>query len=216
MVNSAQDALAAWQQAWKLFIRECRQVLGSELHYQAMIYHAMRTHGKVPLAQIGMNVKMLVRNPRTAYFKQLAENRHKDYQIGYEPVPDVVVFAPGVKGDWRRRKSFDGITHKSPHTFVLLEMEIKASERYRGRVTLGEIQQDILKLVAHREEINLAKKRLRMQMPEIHLVVVVVDTAPGQDERMTKRALASAQSFASDQRVHFCYVSPDNDIFQAP
>lgn len=44
--------------AWPHIITECRQALGSELYYQAVVYHCLRAHGHVPIGQLGMNVKM--------------------------------------------------------------------------------------------------------------------------------------------------------------
>ena len=49
---------------------ECRAVLGGELHYQAMAYHALRMAG-VPLAQVGMNVKQWIAEPTSELFRQL-------------------------------------------------------------------------------------------------------------------------------------------------
>jgi len=66
-MNNQADAKEALMRAWPSIVRECRQVLGSELHYQAMIYHCLRHYGKVPIDQIGMNVKMSINKPKTNY-----------------------------------------------------------------------------------------------------------------------------------------------------
>lgn len=54
------DALSALRRAWSPFVAECRSVLGSELHYQALLYHCLRTYGGVPSQQLGMNVKIWI------------------------------------------------------------------------------------------------------------------------------------------------------------
>jgi len=57
-IETREDALEAFRRAWLRFVIECRSVLGSELHYQALLYHCLRTYGKVPSRQLGMNVKI--------------------------------------------------------------------------------------------------------------------------------------------------------------
>ena len=48
MDNMSQaEALEALTQSWPRIVDECRGVLGSELHYQAVIYHCLRRVGKV-------------------------------------------------------------------------------------------------------------------------------------------------------------------------
>ena len=59
-MQTRDDALGALQRAWPPFVAECRSVLGSELHYQALLYHCLRAHGSVPSRQLGMNVKMWI------------------------------------------------------------------------------------------------------------------------------------------------------------
>jgi hypothetical protein len=49
MITKREDALAAIDKAWPTICEECLSVLGGELHYQAMIYHALRSAGGVPL-----------------------------------------------------------------------------------------------------------------------------------------------------------------------
>jgi hypothetical protein len=78
-------------------------VLGSELHYHAMIYHSLRTVGNVPLGQLGMNVKMWIDDPVSELFLTLDRRKHQNYQGGFEPIPDVVIFNPSINLDWRRR-----------------------------------------------------------------------------------------------------------------
>lgn len=123
-------------------------MLGSEQHYQAMVYHCLRLYGKVPLQQLAMNVKIWILHPTTEWFKQLDERKHPDYQGGFEPIPEVVLFSTGINKDWRRRNN--GNTAKN----ILLAVEIKASERKGNRLRAGEISKDMKKLHALREEVR--------------------------------------------------------------
>ncbi len=59
-IGTRDDALEAFKQAWPPFVAECRSVLGSELHYQALLYHCLRVYGQAPLGQLGMNVKIWI------------------------------------------------------------------------------------------------------------------------------------------------------------
>ena len=122
-MNNITEAREALMSAWPQIISECRSVLGSELHYQAMIYHNLRVVG-VPANQLGMNVKMYITECKTDLFKELDLRKHEDYRGGFEPIPDVVIFSRMVKGDWRRRKR--EITLRT----MLLAIEVKASERH--------------------------------------------------------------------------------------
>ena len=74
-MHTVEDALTALDLAWPKIKFECLSVLGSELHYQAMIYHLLREHGKVPVEQLGMNVKMWIANPVSLLFQQLAQKK---------------------------------------------------------------------------------------------------------------------------------------------
>ena len=76
-MNSIDDAIRSIRVAWPGIIDDCCEVLGSELHYQAMIYHRLRTDGQIPVAQLGMNVPMYLANPVTPYFQDLIEKRKK-------------------------------------------------------------------------------------------------------------------------------------------
>ena len=82
------DALDALKRAWPRFVGECRSVLGSELHYQALLYHCLRTHGEVPSRQLGMNVKMWITDVVSDLFRKLDEKKHPDYRGGFEPIPE--------------------------------------------------------------------------------------------------------------------------------
>ncbi|UYM15984.1 hypothetical protein [Endozoicomonas euniceicola] len=151
-------------------------MLGSELHYQAMIYHCLRTAGAVPIDQLGMNVKIWISNPISPLFQALDKKKHEDYQGGFEPIPDIVIFSPEIRGDWRRRN------RKRTLVDTLLAIEVKASERANGRLRPGEIISDIEKLAAHREEVRHHKKNM-------YPVMLVIDSTPEATERMTNHAI---------------------------
>lgn len=65
MMETATDAIGRLRRAWPQVVVECRDVLGSELHYQAVVYHCLRDSGSVPRRQIGMNVKQWITLPVT-------------------------------------------------------------------------------------------------------------------------------------------------------
>ncbi len=169
-------------------------MFGSELHYQAMVYHCLRVHGPVPVSQIGMNVKMWINDPVSELFRRLDLRKHKDFRGGFEPIPDVCLFSETIASDWRRRN------FEKTMAALLLVIEVKASERAGGRLRLGEITRDILKLMAHSEE---SRKRGGSFVP----VMMVIDTAPLEEERMTAWAVTESQNAARDAGVAFLYVS---------
>lgn len=198
-MKSQHEAAAALIRAWPKIVEETRLVLGSELHYQAMVYHCLRLHGSIPLSQIGMNVKMWISDPVSELFQVLDRRKKEIYQGGFEPIPDVCLFSEAVAGDWRRR------SYEKTMESLLLAIEVKASERAAGRLRLGEITSDILKLQAHREE---ARGRRGDFIP----VMMVIDTAPIPKERMTPASLAESQLLAREAKVEFLYVSQENQI----
>lgn len=185
--------------AWPHIVKECRLALGSELHYQAVVYHCLRAHGAVPAQQLGMNVKMWIANPVSDLFKQLDERKHQNFRGGFEPIPDVCLFSSPVGGDWRRRNRDKTLAS------LLLAIEIKASERHNGRLRVGEIVDDIKKIAAHRQE---ASAKGSTFLP----VVMVIDTAPDAVERMTPESLRNSQTAAHDHNVGFMYISPTNEM----
>ncbi|CAA9464383.1 MAG: hypothetical protein AVDCRST_MAG25-1324 [uncultured Rubrobacteraceae bacterium] len=189
--------------AWPFIVAECRRVLGSELHYQAVVYYCLRLHGEVPLEQLGMNVKMWIDNPVSELFRQLDLKKHEHYRGGFEPIPDVCLFSTRVEGDWRRRK------RKETLETLLLAIEIKASERANSRLGPGEIIRDIMKVAAHREE---AEARGSSFSP----VVMVIDTAPEHSEQMTFYGLRESEARAREVPVGFLYVSPSDEINTLP
>ena len=184
--------------AWPHIVTECRQALGSELHYQAVVYHCLRAHAQVPFGQLGMNVKMWITNPVSELFKDLDIRKHEDFRGGFEPIPDVCLFSPRVGADWRRRNR--EVTLAS----LLLAIEVKASERQNGRLRIGEIVNDIKKVAAHHQE---AKARGSSFLP----VVMVIDTAPDAAERMTPASIELSQTSARELSVGFMYASPTTE-----
>lgn len=72
--------------AWPKLVVECRQVLAGELHYQAMVYHVLRSAG-VPLPQLRMNVKQGIADVVSPHFKLLDERKHPSFRGGFEPIP---------------------------------------------------------------------------------------------------------------------------------
>ncbi len=97
-MHDARDAAALLLKAWPSIVRECRETLGSELFYQAVIYHNLRQVG-VPLRQMGMNVKMWIDDPVSELFRELDLKKHEGFRGGFEPIPDVALFSPAVSAD---------------------------------------------------------------------------------------------------------------------
>lgn len=194
MIKSAQDALDALDAAWPTICSECRLVLGSELHYQAMVYHALRKSG-VPLEQIGMNVKQWIPKIQSETFQRLALRKHEKYQEGYEPIPDIVIFSAAVGGDWRRR-NFE-ITLSS----MLVAIEIKASERAGKRLSRAEVLTDIRKLSAQQQEVQ-------HRGANFHPIMMIIDTAPIAAERMAPQTIEEARAAARMHRVEWRYFDP--------
>ena len=146
-----------------------------------------------------MNVKMYIANPVSQLFRVLDSRKHSDYQGGFEPIPDICLFSQTVQADWRRRNK--AITLAS----LLLAIEVKASERAKGRLRSGEIIGDIEKLAAHRQE---AEAYGASFFP----VMMVIDTDPLANERMTNKSLLASQAKATEHKVGFLYVSPTLEI----
>lgn len=86
------EALAALTRSWPRIIEECRRVLASELHYQAVVYHCLREAGRVPAEQVGMNVKIWISDVVSGHFKAKDLRKPPDFQVGFEPIPDVVIY----------------------------------------------------------------------------------------------------------------------------
>lgn len=197
------DALDALTRARPHFVEECRSVLGSELHYQALLYHCLRAHGQVPSRQLGMNVKIWIAQVVSEYFWKFGEKKRPGYRGGFEPIPDVVIFRPQIAGDWRRRN------YENTLRQMLVAIEVKASERHRGRLLPGEIVNDVLKLEALRIE-------ARHRGSDVLGAVVVVDTAPEAIERMRPEARRLAEEAARERGVCLFYVSPSEESMVMP
>ena len=195
-INYAKKAL---RDSWSNIKDECLAVLGSELHYQAMIYHSLRTVGNVPLGQLGMNVKMWIDDPVSELFQTLDQRKHQNYQGGFEPIPDIVIFNPSINSDWRRRNRQETLLN------MLMAIEVKASERENNRLQPSEIQLDIQKLAAHREEV-IARGS------DVLPVMLIIDSAPMEKERMTSNALSKSQELADSLGVVFMYTSSTIEI----
>jgi hypothetical protein len=194
-MGNSREAVEFLLKAWPSIINECRATLGSDLYYQAVIYHNLRQAG-VPLTQMGMNVKMQIDEPVSKLFRELDLKKHEDYRGGFEPIPDVALFSPSVSADWRRRNN--AVTLSS----LLLTIEVKASERANGRLRSGEVIGDIEKLAAHRDE---AKHR----GSDFYPVMMVIDTASSPKEQMTKYGFDLSIHSAEELSVGFLYLSPE-------
>lgn len=202
-MRSQAEALEALTRSWPRIVEECRGAWGSELHYQALIYHCLRSVGEVPSRQLGMNVKIWITDVLSELFRKLDLKKNEAFRGGFEPIPDFVIFSPEIDGDFRRRNRANTLHH------MLLAAEIKASERFQGRLRPGEIVNDILKLYALREE---ARTRGSDCVP----AVIIVDTAPEEVERMRSYRLGKARDAASESGVCFFYLSPDDEFFDIP
>lgn len=198
-LSTIRHAKQALLLAWPRIMEECLSVLGSELHYQAMVYYCLRTYGQIPASQLGMNVKMWVDNPKTKVFKACDKRKHENYRGGCEPIPDVVIFRPSIRGDWRRR-NFEKTLKR-----MLIAIELKASERSDARLRPGEIIHDIEKLAAHREEV---KHRRSTMYP----VVMVIDSAPEGVERMTSSGIEAILGKGRQLDVGILYCSPTREV----
>jgi len=195
-ILNQEHARAALARAWPTISRECLAVLGSELHYQAMIYFALRTAGAVPVTQLGMNVKQWIPDVQTDMFKKFDLAKNEAFRGGFEPVPDVVIFSPAVEGDWRRRQSEKTLSS------MLLAIEVKASERAGARLSRAELERDVLKLAAHRGEV-------RARGHDFHPVMMVIDSAPTADERVRDDVRESVERLARSMEVEWLYAAPE-------
>lgn len=145
---------------------------------------------------------MYITDPVSEQFKDLVLKRHENFRGGFEPIPDVVLFAPEIDGDFRRRNRVNTLGH------MLLAIEIKASERANNRLTSGGIAKDILKLKAHLEE-------ARARGGDFTPAMMVVDTAPDDNERMRPWALEQIKNEASQCEVHLFYLSPTTQFYES-
>lgn len=194
-ITTKEIARSTIKNAYKSIITDCRNVWGSELHYQAIIYHCLRENGKIPINQLGMNVKIWIDNPSTSLFKSKDLQKKERYRGGFEPIPDIVIFDAKIDGDWRRRN------HENTLKQILYALEIKASERKNNRLGYSEIKADIDKLIALKEEIN------RRYNKEIGIGMLVVDTAKEAHERMKIETLSRLIGYSEQHKVDLGYFS---------
>lgn len=197
------EALGSLSRAWPAFVGECRSVLASELHYQAVLYHCLRVHGLVPSGQLGMNVKVWIEDVVSEDFRARDLRKAEGFRGGFEPIPDVVIFGPEVGGDFRRRNR-ENTLHR-----MLLAVEVKASEREQKRLGPGEIVGDVVKLEALGIE-------ARHKGCEVLGAVVVVDTAPEERERVTPEARRAAEAAARERGICLLYLSPSDESVILP
>ena len=73
-----------------------------------------------------------------------------------------------------------------------------------GRLTFGEIRRDIDKLSAHRQEVVA---RGHDFLP----VMLVLDTAPEDDELMKDSAIEKCKRYAKESGIPFMYCAPTTD-----
>ncbi len=196
MIDTIEQIINTIEISWTQIKEECKLVWGSEQHYQSMIYHCLRQYGKIPLNQLGMNVKMWIDNPKSALFQELDKRKHENFQGGFEPIPDIAIFKLQVNNDWRRRN------YKNTLRNLIYAIEIKASERQDNRLNYSEIEHDIKKLSALRYECKLKKNKIGVAM-------IIVDTADKLTERMTQITLSKIRDYAKNENVSLFYFSQD-------
>lgn len=189
------DAVALIRSAWPMIVDECRAVQAGELHYQAIVCHCLRVAG-CPRGQIGMNVKQWIEAPITDAFRSRAVAKHPDFQTGFEPISDIVLFAPAIAGNWQRRN------HRNTLRHMVCAIEVKASERAGSRLTPGEIGRDIAKLAAHRDEVVYLGGAMAP-------VMMVIDVARQQRERMVPASVDACQQMADAAGVHWFYADAE-------
>ena len=148
-----------------------------------------------------MDVKIWFDNPITSFFRTREYYKNKDYRGGIEPIPDIVLFSPDIKGDFRRRNN------ENTFKCMLMAIEVKASERENSRLMPGEICEDIYKLEALRNE---ARRRRKNFVP----TMVVLDTAPQSQERMTSESLELIVHEAKACNVGLFYLAPESERIQ--
>ncbi len=197
-INDGEAALTAFVRTWPYFVNEAQEVLGSELLYQAVLYHCLRTHGEVPIHQLGMNVKMHIDDVVSPYLKMKAGAR-----AGCESVPDVGIFRTELGADFRRRNYEKTFRH------MLLAIEMKVSENDKTTFQPGKVLGDIAKAAALRTE---ARYRGQDLVP----AMVVVDTAPYEWERLTTYGRREVDKLAEKLGVCLFYVGPEDASAYVP
>jgi len=197
MIETIEQIITSIEHSWQNIVDDCRLVLGSELHYQAMIYYNLRLYGKIPINQIGMNVKIRIDKPKSKLFIDKDKSKHPDFQGHFEPIPDIAIFKTQINSDWRRRN------YKNTFKNLLYAIEIKASERENKRLSYKEITDDIDKLNALQFECKSKKN-------DIGVAIIIIDTAILPDEQMTKDTIEELVIYSKSKNVSFLYLSQEN------
>ncbi|MEJ8802827.1 hypothetical protein [Pontibacter sp. H249] len=201
MIQSPEEVRQAISKCFALVTSECRLILASELHYQAMLYHHLRQTGGIPFNQLGMNVKTTIPGVQNPFLLQKSLTRNTNYQnADIEIIPDITVFTREIDHDWRRRNFANTLKE------TLYSLEVKASERHRGRLRQKEIETDIRKLVAQRAETE------RIYNRRIGVGMFIVDVAPDPGERMKEVTLKYLIESARQQDVGFWYFNQETQI----
>ena len=199
-INHGDAALTAFVRTWPYFVNEAQEVLGSELLYQAVLSHCLRTQGEVPIRQLGMNVKMHIDDVISVHFKSKVNPL---YGNGCESVPDILIGRPGLGADFRRRN------YKNTHRNALLAAEMKVSENDGKTMHPRSVLKDIAKVAAIREE---ALHRGSDIVP----AMVVVSTAPLERERLSEHSRREVEAAARELGVCLFYVGPADDSVFVP
>jgi len=84
---------------------------------------------------------------------------------------------------------------------MVCAIEVKASERAKSRLSTAEIRRDIDKLAAHRDEVAYRGSAM-------YPVMMVIDVAPDENERMRKQAVSECATYAAAEGVAWLYASP--------
>ena len=92
---------------------------------------------------------------------------------------------------------------------MLVAVEVKASERHRGRLRAGEVVNDVLKL----EALGLEAHH---RVSDALGAVIVIDTAPEANERMTPEVCRVTETAARERGVCLFYVSPTEESVILP
>jgi hypothetical protein len=93
MIQSPEEVKQIISSCFDLVVTECRLILASELHYQAMLYHHLRHPGGIPFNQLGMNVKTTITDVQNTYLLRKSFLRNANYQSAdIEIIPDITVF----------------------------------------------------------------------------------------------------------------------------
>ena len=137
--------------------------------------------------------KIYIPNPKTKFLNEKMNRKHKDFRQGQEIIPDITIFSENLKADFRRRNN------KNTLKETIYSLEIKASERENSRLQFNEIKKDILKLKAQYLETKYKHNK------EIGTGIMIIDTAPKENERMNKMTLDRVKIIAKENNVDIWY-----------